>query len=239
MQLKELAKNNSEAKKLLHELDLYGFITPKTPILEKALKPELEKAKKQIISKLQKQIKGDYLDALKAQWGECPSGNCLGKISDVYTYQFQKRSICLPYTSCGFYKCMEDKYQCKSVRSNYFTDLAYPTCSTYMKNINRNYFTKKGINWIYSVMVCLQQGLIQECDEKDNCTKSTRKDTCEHITKYTLEFHPSCYLNSGVGVCKLPLKDKINVWRTVAKYLTSDETVQAFKVVFKCLSPKK
>jgi hypothetical protein len=236
--LKELARTDKQAKKLLHDLELYGLITPKAPIFEKAIRPDLEKTKNEIIKKLKTNIHGEYLDSLKAQWGDCESGNCLNQTDDVYKYSFLKRDICLPNTTCGFYKCMEEKYKCDPVGVNYFTELAVPTCSTYVKNINKNYFTKKGIKWIYSVMVCLQKGLIEECDERDNCQKSTRKETCDHITKYTLEFHPSCYLNSGVGVCKLPLKDKINIWRTVAKYLTNEETVQAFRVVFKCLGFK-
>lgn len=236
--LKKLAAKDPQAKKLLHELELFDLNPEKAkkgPIFDKAIKPRLDQVQKNIIANLQKNIRGEYLDSLKDQWGDCESGNCLSIKDDVYQYHFEKKSICLPYTTCGFYKCMEEKYKCDPVGVNYFTELAYPTCSTYVKNINRNYFTEKGITWIYSVMVCLQKGLVKECDEDENCTKSTRKETCDHITKYTLEFHPSCYLNSGVGVCRLPLKDKINIWRTVAKYLTNDETVQAFRVVAKCL----
>ena len=84
-------------------------------------------------------------------------------------------------------------------------------------------------------MVCLQKGLIDECELKKNCSKPTKKETCDYITKFTLEFHPSCYLNSGVGVCKLPMKDKINIWRTVAKYLTRDELDQAISTVKSCI----
>ncbi len=231
------AKSNKLAKKLLHELDLYGLIKKREPLIEKEIKPELNKYRKSVIDKIQRNLHGDYLKRLSSQWGECQSGKCLSSKDGVFKYQFPKKEICFPNTTCGFYKCMEEKYQCAKVDSNYFSELAFPTCSKYMKNIQRNYFSKKGIDWIYNVMVCLQKGLVKECDEDGNCDQSTRKDRCEHITKYTLEFHPSCYLNSGVGVCQLPLKDKINIWRTVAKFLTADETTQAFRVVLKCIIP--
>ena len=85
-------------------------------------------------------------------------------------------------------------------------------------------------------MVCLQKGLVQECAVEGKCDQPTQKEVCDHIVDYTLNFHPSCYLNSGVGVCKLPLKDKLNIWRTVSPYLTADEREQAYRTVFSCVT---
>jgi hypothetical protein len=136
---------------------------------------------------------------------------------------------------------MEEKYQCESVGVNYFTKLAHPTCNAYVKNINEGIFTKAGVEWIYTVMVCLQKGLIDECEVKGNCpTSSDKKEqekTCNHITEFTLAYHPGCYINSGVGVCKLPMKDKLNIWKTVGPYLTARERQEAYKVVFQCYNP--
>jgi len=92
-------------------------------------------------------------------------------------------------------------------------------------------------------MVCLQKGLIDECEVKGNCQQTTdlleRKKTCEHITEFTLAYHPGCYINSGVGICKLPLKDKHSIWKTVSPFLTERERQEAYKVIFHCLKPKK
>ena len=131
---------------------------------------------------------------------------------------------------------MENKYSCKNENVNYFTDLAEPTCNQYVSNIKKEkLFTQKGHDWIYSVMVCLQKGLIEECEVNNNCKKSTPKKTCDYITDFTLKFHPGCYLNSSVGICNLPLKDKINIWRTVSKFLTKRERIEAYKVILSCI----
>ncbi|EQC45684.1 hypothetical protein [Bacteriovorax sp. Seq25_V] len=191
----------------------------------------------QVKHRLQEEVLFEYLPGLQASLGECEDENCLIENSDHLSLKTKDDEVCLPYTQCGFYNCMEKKYGCSEVGVNYFTGLAFPTCSTYLENIKKNYFTEKGIQWIYSVMVCLQKGLIDECEVRGNCQKETKKKTCDYITDFTLDFHPGCYINSGVGVCHLPMKDKLNIWRTVSKYLTKDERKQAYKVVFNCILP--
>ena len=191
---------------------------------------------------LQKDLKENYLHELNMVLGSCAEDpiDCLEQYDDVVTYTAENGKVCFPYTECGFYKCMEDKYHCKDVGFNYFKDLAYPTCNTYVKNIKKGWFSKKGIEWIFNVMVCLQKGLVDECEIRGNCPTDKndpelQKKTCNHITEFTLEFHPGCYINSGVGVCNLPFKDKLNIWRTVAKFLTPREREEAYKVVFYCM----
>lgn len=220
-----------EKEELERRLDLYGLVENKKliPLSEKI---EYDDS---IINTLQSKIKKEYIPKLYSNLGHCESGNCLGSNNDYQYLITQKGKVCLPYTQCGFYKCMEEKYQCKQEGVDYFTDLAFPTCSTYTKNIKKKWFTQDGFEWIYSVMVCLQTGLIDECEINDNCDKETRKNTCDYITDFTLKFHPGCYLNSGIGVCKLPLRDKINIWRTVGKYLTDRERQEAYQVVLKCI----
>ena len=146
-----------------------------------------------------------------------------------------QKELCYPYTLCGFYHCMEEQYQCEKSNNVYFTELAFPTCSSYQSHIQEGRYTEDGIKWIYEVMVCLQKGLVDECEVADNCQRETRKKTCDYITEFTLEFHPGCYINSHKGVCELPLRDRINIWRTVGPYLTGPERLQAFKVVLHCL----
>lgn len=221
----------SEAEELKKRLDLYGLTTIKEPI-PLDFKMEYDTS---IVQTLQKQIKASYTQKLQNKFGACADGDCLQSIDDYKSLELSDREVCLPYTQCGFYSCMEKKYQCKDQGVDYFTDLAFPTCSAYTKNIKKKWFTQKGYDWIYSVMICLQKGLIDECEYNENCKKETAKNTCEYITDFTLRFHPSCYINSGVGVCSLPLKDKINIWRTVGKYLTDRERQEAFKVVLSCI----
>lgn len=192
----------------------------------------------EIMTQLQDQLINEYQPLLEQKFGPCEEGLCLSLSANGARLKTAEKEICFPYTNCGFYKCMEEKYQCSKVGVNYFTQLAFPTCSAYVANLQKNKFTPKGVEWIYNVMVCLQKGLVQECDLDQNCQQPTKKEVCDHITDYTLSFHPSCYINSGVGVCKLPLKDQINIWKTVGPYLTDRERVEAFKVVAYCLKNK-
>lgn len=195
---------------------------------------------------LETELKTTYLQSLEEKFGDCGATpeSCLTLEDDGYqVLNLPQKEMCFPFTMCGFYKCMEKKYQCDSVGVNYFTELAYPTCSSYVKNIEDKKFTKKGVEWIYTVMVCLQKGLVNECEVKGNCPTSQnikdRKKTCDHITNFTLAYHPGCYINSGVGVCKLPMQDKLNIWKTVNPYLTARERQEAYKVIFHCLNPLK
>lgn len=195
---------------------------------------------------LETELKTTYLQSLEEKFGDCGATpeSCLSIEDDSYqVLNLPQKEMCFPYTMCGFYKCMEKKYQCDTVGINYFTELAYPTCSSYVKNIEDKKFTKKGVEWIYTVMVCLQKGLVDECEVKGNCPTSKneadRKKTCNHITNFTLSYHPGCYINSGVGVCKLPMQDKLNIWKTVNPYLTARERQEAYKVIFHCLNPFK
>ena len=225
------ALTSSEAQELEKRANLYGLNNIKEPIpLEKKIKYN-----DSIIKKLQAEINKEYIPKILSTLGHCENNNCTSVTSDYRSVQTQKGKVCLPFTQCGFYKCMEEKYQCKKEQVDYFTDLAYPTCSSYTKNVEKKFFTQDGYDWIYSVMVCLQKGLIDECALKGNCKKESNKKTCDYITDFTLKFHPGCYLDSGVGVCKLPLKDKINIWRTVGKYLTTRERQEAYSVVLKCI----
>lgn len=195
---------------------------------------------------IQNNLKTNYLSSLEKIWGDCGSTpeSCLTNKDDYKYLTLPKQETCFPYTLCGFYNCMEDKYQCESVGVNYFTKLAHPTCSAYVKNIDEGKFSKVGVEWIYTVMVCLQKGLIDECVVNGNClpaanaNKEEQLKTCNYITEFTLSYHPSCYINSGVGVCKLPLKDKMNIWKTVGPYLTEREKQEAYKVIFQCFTPQ-
>jgi hypothetical protein len=188
-----------------------------------------------IVSELQEKLKTQYLPHLQDQLGKCEEGNCLRIQNKRRILKTPSKDVCFPYTDCEFYKCMEDKYKCMAEGVNYFEELAYPTCRQYRNNIQEQEFTEQGVEWIYSVMVCLQKGLVDECDVAGNCQRPTRRGVCDHITKFTLEFHPGCYIKSGVGVCHLPLKDKLAIWKTVAPFLTAPERRQAYRVVFLCL----
>lgn len=229
------ALTNFEQKELNRRIKLYGLDNPQS---NKALIPQEESFfnyDTNIIRSLQDKILTTYIDKLQNQFGNCDKNNCVINNGNYLSFETRGKKVCLPYTQCGFYSCMEEKYKCKPKGVNYFTDLAEPTCKTYVKNIQKKWFSQKGHDWIYSVMVCLQKGLIDECEIRGNCPEDATSKTCEYITDYTLKFHPSCYLNSGIGVCHLPLKDKINIWRTVGKFLTSDERRQAYRVVLACI----
>ncbi len=186
--------------------------------------------------RLQAEIQNQYLPHLIDQLGDCTEGPCLSAHNDEsWRLETADGTVCLPWTSCGFYSCMEEKYQCAPVGFTYFTELAKPTCEAYRANMRTERFSAAATEWIYEVMVCLQKGLVQECDLENGCEQETREKTCEHIVEFTLEFHPGCYLQSGVGVCELPLRDQIQIWRTVGPFLTGREWVEAFRVVTQCL----
>lgn len=189
-----------------------------------------------IVTELQEQLETEYLPYLQESLGTCEeAGNCLRLEDGARVLKTPVKDVCFPYTNCEFYKCMEKKYQCMPEGVNYFEELAYPTCRQYVSNIRDEKFSEEGKEWIYSVMVCLQKGLVDECDVAGNCNQATRRKVCDHITEFTLEFHPGCYIESGVGVCNLPLKDKLAIWETVSPFLTARERREAYKVVFYCL----
>jgi len=200
--------------------------------------PSIVADSEDIILQLQNSLIEEFQPQLEQSLGTCDQAQCLTLSNEGARLRTAQKEVCFPYTHCGFYKCMEEKYRCSDVGVHYFTKLAYPTCSAYVANLQKNKFTQKGVEWIYNVMVCLQKGLVQECDLNNNCQQPSQKEVCDHITDYTLSFHPSCYINSGVGVCHLPLKDQINIWKTVGPYLTDRERVEAFKVVAYCLKNK-
>ena len=194
-----------------------------------------------IKQKLENEIINLYLKKLEAKFGDCGAtpSSCISNRDNYMVATLPRGEICLPYTMCGFYHCMENKYHCSDVGVNYFTELAYPTCSQYTQNIQENKFSQLGVEWIYSVMVCLQKGLVEECEINGNCQQKSPRKICDHITDFTLAYHPGCYINSGVGVCHLPLKDKLAIWKTVSPFMTKRERQQAYKVVFHCLLPTK
>lgn len=188
------------------------------------------------LQELNEELRKAYFDKAQAILGECSSGECLKVKEGAKVFEDEVgETHCYPDTSCGYYKCMEKKYRCMDVDVPYFKKLAKPTCEAYVTNIQKGKFSKKGKDWIYRVMVCLQKGLFEECSLKGNCPISENNEkTCKHITEFTLEFHPGCYINSGVGVCKLPIKDQLNIWKTVGPYLTKRERREAMKVVRYC-----
>lgn len=194
-------------------------------------------------SQLQLELKSVYLKKLEQKFGDCGASpeSCLSQVDNYMVASLPEREVCFPYTMCGFYNCMEKNYRCSDVGVHYFTKLAYPTCSQYVKNIGEKKFSEAGVKWIYSVMVCLQKGLVDECILNGNCAASSdraeQKKTCDHITEFTLAYHPGCYINSGVGVCRLPLADKMAIWKTVSPFMTKRERQEAYKVIFNCLMP--
>lgn len=191
-----------------------------------------------ISRELQQELIDDYLPSVQEIMGFCEGGDCLiqGPGHSKKLKINDETSICFPYTECDFYKCMEEKYGCMQVGVNYFQELALPTCNQYVKNINAHKFSKDGVEWIYSVMVCLQKGLVDECEVSGACDKGDQKKTCDYITDFTLKFHPGCYINSAKGICNLPFADKMAIWKTVRPYLTARERIEAYKVIFHCLT---
>lgn len=197
-----------------------------------------------IKSELQFELSTQYIKKLEDKFGECQndSQSCLSQKDNYMVANLPKAEVCFPYTMCGFYHCMENKYKCSDVGVDYFTELAFPTCSAYEANIKNDQFSDIAVEWIYTVMVCLQKGLVNECEVNGHCptgpNPKLQKKTCDHITDFTLSYHPGCYINSGVGVCHLPLKDKLNIWKTVNPFMTAREKQEAYKVIFECFNPK-
>lgn len=196
---------------------------------------------------LKTELINTYLPSMEKKLGNCQNSACLEKIESdnpneqFWLAHFPKKDICFPDTMCGFYKCMENTYRCEDVGVNYFTKLAAPTCAAYEANLAQNKFSEKGVEWIYTVMVCLQKGLATECADENNCPRAANsiemKKTCDHITEFTLKYHPGCYIKSGVGVCRLPMADKLAIWKTVNPFMTARERREAYKVIFECLTP--
>jgi hypothetical protein len=193
----------------------------------------------QLKTELKTELLNDYINSLTKTLGPCLSSPCLSNKNSYDILNLQNRQgICFPDVDCEYYKCMEEKHQCMDEGYEYFENLAYPTCSNYVKRLGQNKFTQLGVDWIYRVMVCLQKGLVDECDKNGNCLpgKKDNKENCDYMTEFTLEFHPGCYINSGVGICQLPMTDQLAIWKTVQPYLTKREKKEAYKVMWHCLT---
>lgn len=218
-------------------LEVFGLIGKEKRQNPRRSKPSTGKDTLKLLRALQNELEGAYLVNAQGVLGSCHRGDCLSQDGGSRKLEDATGAThCYPYTNCEYYRCMEEKYQCMDVGVEYFQKLAKPTCESYVSNIKKGLFSSKGEEWIYTVMVCLQKGLFEECSLRGNCPKSeSNESTCRHITEFTLKFHPGCYINSGVGVCKLPLKDQVNIWRTVGPFLTEREKAEAFKVVKYCL----
>lgn len=188
---------------------------------------------------LQTDIRENFIPLLEDKFGICGEKSCIEYDEGKYILKLPQKDICLPWTACSFYRCMEDQYHCENQGVNYFTDLAEPTCNKYVENIGNNHYSQEGIEWVYTVMVCLQKGLIQECEIDGNCDLSQPRVSCNHIVDFTLDYHPGCYINSGVGVCNLSFQDKWKIWNTVNPFMTKQERKQAWKVIWHCLLPIK
>ncbi len=226
--------NRGQVKLLKERLRLFD-LSGEFVSVQKTKGPQV--TTERLIRDLNLDLEGDYFKAAQKELGLCPEGDCLHFEGSqrIFTDGHDQRH-CYPSTDCDYYKCMEEQYRCMDVDVPYFQELARPTCKAYKENINKGRFSAKGEEWIYTVMVCLQKGLFEECSLKGNCPKSENSaKTCSHITEFTLNFHPGCYIKSGVGVCKLPLRDQINIWKTVGPFLTKREKKEAFKVVRYCL----
>lgn len=187
-----------------------------------------------VVERLQEHLKTEYALELETQLGRCAEDECLIEKDGHWVFKGTTQEVCFPYTECGFYHCMEKQRPCSSVGVGYFTELAKPTCENYVKNIGLDRFSPLGREWIYEVMVCLQKGLVDECELQGQCNLGNLKASCDYIVDFTLKFHPGCYLESGVGVCQLPFKDQRMIWKTVLPYLTGREWIEAFKVVLSC-----
>ena len=96
---------------------------------------------------LENHLKTNYLQSLEQQWGKCAGDpeSCLLDQDDYKIVNLPKKESCFPYTVCGFYDCMEQKYECSTVGIDYFTKLARPTCNAYVKNIQAEKFSKLGV----------------------------------------------------------------------------------------------
>ena len=134
------------------------------------------------------------------------------------------RDTCLnpPMKSCLFYTdCMEAKVSCGA--SGYAIGYGSKYCNKYVNRLA--FFTSQGQDWIYKVMICLQKGLVVPLKNCDN--------NCETLKQIAFASHPGCYINSGV--CDLPVKDFINIIKTVGGDLTDMAALkQALQTVTGC-----
>src|SRR5690606_18654926 len=60
----------------------------------------------------------------------------------------------------------------------------------------------KGKTWVDKTMYCLQESLVGVYRRN-----VAPLPTCDTVRKTAFNSHPNCYVNSGVGVCSLPVSD--------------------------------
>ena len=130
-----------------------------------------------------------------------------------------------PMRTCLFYtSCMERKRSCGP--NGYAINYGSRFCNKFVTSLYL--FSNTGQSWVYATMNCLQRALVSPLKQ---CDKS-----CAELRKNAFDSHPSCYVNSGVGVCNLPARDWIGIIRVVGRELFTDEgIVQALKTAPNCI----
>lgn len=109
--------------------------------------------------------------------------------------------------SCAFYSsCAEASLHCGD--DGYPLRYGYKNCRAFVERLS--HFSDDGQIWIWKVMTCLQQALLQPLNEQCNLT-------CDGLSDAAFDSHPKCYADSGV--CFLPFEDLVQVVVTVGSDL--------------------
>merc|ERR1711991_158678 len=128
-------------------------------------------------------------------------------------------------SECGFYKCLERKYQCDTKMSSYFNrgnrypmHYGYKYCEKF-KTITGK-MSEKGLRFIDNTRRCLQQALLSWSDRNPN-------GDCKALTNTAFDSHPRCYTGHSASICYLSPREMATVATVVdASDLFSFHTVK-------------
>jgi len=123
-----------------------------------------------------------------------------------------------PEKSCLFYtECMEAQVNCGF--NGYALGYGNKYCRKYNSRIGL--FSVDGQNWIYKTMNCLQKALVTSLEECHNC---------QQLRTIAFDSHPKCYTDSGV--CNLPVRDYVEIFKTVGQEFATAEGIKQAGITF-------
>lgn len=134
-----------------------------------------------------------------------PSGCPLAKLNS------EKTLFLNPDQKCDFYSCAaqaaNDQKVCDLAdKQSYFLNYGEKYCKRFSSRTEKS-LSAEGRGWLNRTLACLQSSIVEGCNQKKECAN------CGTIRKLAFDTHPYCYVSSGL--CKLSLKDQIEVAKTV------------------------
>ncbi|KAJ3977939.1 hypothetical protein EV361DRAFT_876085 [Lentinula raphanica] len=108
-----------------------------------------------------------------------------------------------PPHTCTFYSaCLESHFHCGP--EGYPLGFGEKFCTKFSLPDNVNRLSRKGEEWMWTTMACLQRALVPELDKVVPAGQGDKR-ACQALKDKAFSTHAPCYLTSGL--CSLPPED--------------------------------